>query len=385
VSTPSLAPTAAGDAGGIAELERRSRRLRVRAAELLGVEVPLQNEDHAEAALACMEAIAAQQVDAAAEPSTRGDVRGELLADLQEVVLELQDFHGADRLRRVVGCERGLHRLRRCATPWELVDRACDELATSCGFGRVLLSRIDDGAWRPLTGNSTLRAQPWFKQWRSRAIPLEDLYLERQVITDLRPALVRDTWGPGLHVIVRQILVGSYVIAPIAPGGEPIGWFHGSHITGGRSCGETDRDVIAAFADGFGRMYERLALLERVQRRRHGIRETLREADTALQELGTSERELALQPVQVDLVDSGAPTPDTAGAGLDALTRRELEVLRLIARGAGNHEIAAELVVTVATVKSHVNRLLAKLGAVNRTQAIGHFRRAERGQNSAGT
>jgi len=112
-------------------------------------------------------------------------------------------------------------------------------------------------------------------------------------------------------------------------------------------------EALAAGADGF--------LLKRStpEELLHGIR-TVARGESLL--FPDAVRELARRHVR--------PAPHAGAPGLDRLTGREQEVLRLMAEGLSNAEIAARLVLGVETVRSHVAAVLAKTGARDRTQAV---------------
>ncbi|MFI1411926.1 response regulator [Streptomyces sp. NPDC020707] len=115
-------------------------------------------------------------------------------------------------------------------------------------------------------------------------------------------------------------------------------------------------EALRAGADGF--LLKRARPAEIV----HAVR-LVAEGESLL--FPASVRQLAAEYASGD----GNP-PARAALRRAALTEREAEVLRLMARGLSNAEIAARLVVGTETVKSHVSAVLSKLGARDRTQAV---------------
>lgn len=94
--------------------------------------------------------------------------------------------------------------------------------------------------------------------------------------------------------------------------------------------------------------------------------------EDVLQAIRQAQRgETALHPTIARMVlqELHRPVERKAPVSPDALSEREVEVLRLVARGMSNQEIADALVVTEATVRSHVSSILSKLRLASRTQA----------------
>lgn len=79
--------------------------------------------------------------------------------------------------------------------------------------------------------------------------------------------------------------------------------------------------------------------------------------------------ESPLDPAVAGRVMSALSQPEAPIPGPDALTARELDVLREVARGCSNQEIAARLSLSEATVRTHISHILSKLGLASRTQA----------------
>ncbi len=92
---------------------------------------------------------------------------------------------------------------------------------------------------------------------------------------------------------------------------------------------------------------------------------------TAVRTVSAGEALLA-PPITRRLVEDfcRGPAPDGAAAETAGLSQRELDVVRQVAKGLSNSEIAGQLFLSDATVKSHVARILAKLGLRDRVQIV---------------
>jgi LuxR family transcriptional regulator, regulator of acetate metabolism len=145
-----------------------------------------------------------------------------------------------------------------------------------------------------------------------------------------------------------------------------------------------DRDVLWDFATGLAQAYESTTLRRTLRDERDQMRQFLDWLRTRSSEL--TDAAVTLAAGGRDPVPARAPAPlppPMAADGRDArddrvvfeglLTRRELDVLRLLAEGATNRAIADALVISSATVKFHVGSVMRKLHAANRAEAVTRY------------
>jgi DNA-binding CsgD family transcriptional regulator len=206
------------------------------------------------------------------------------------------------------------------------------------------------------------------------------MILETEMIRRRAPALVPDaTLDPrSYRPLVDHAQVRSYVAAPIMPAGRVIGFLHADYRFTGRAVDALDRDVLWAFAEGFGHAFERAVLRERLQAQRVEIRRMMRATEEIIDDLCNAEIQLGAisESESAAVARTGASIFGAPRSRLDSLlTKREVEVLTLMSQGSTNAAIADELVISEGTVKSHVKHILRKLRASNRAEAVSRYLR----------
>jgi len=177
-------------------------------------------------------------------------------------------------------------------------------------------------------------------------------------VRDLRPHEIPRQHGLGAHDEPNYLREGAYLVLArvlLASGAADralglLERLHAFAIAQGRTGNVMEAQALQAHPQGYGRVF----------------------ADE-----GASLDYLARLLPAFD-AKHPEPHPGSGAAAvpglIEPLTARELEVLGLLAAGRSNRRIAAELVVTLDTVKKHVGRVLNKLGAANRTEAVARAR-----------
>ncbi|ULE32629.1 LuxR C-terminal-related transcriptional regulator [Mycobacterium sp. IDR2000157661] len=328
------------------------------------------------------------------EIQARKNLPDAALAPLYEAVIELQRCGSeiaqqrADDRIRILSAARGADAyLGSDLDVSTLLERSAAAACRACDLDRAMIFMLRDGH---LHAAATYFAghDDWAADCHAHAvqtpIDLSAGRLETEMIRRQLPALMTDTMNDpqAFAPIVQRIQTQSYVAVPIVVDGAVVGSLHLDAYYRQRDVDSVDRDAAAVFARSIGHALERALAAEQLAAQRAALCDLVRQTDTSLRLLrgGQSARPPLrhglphpqpaphLAPAR-EVAPARAMTSAAAGAPA-SLTRREIEVLRLMSTGATNAEIAARFIVAEGTVKTHVKRILRKLNVTNRGQAV---------------
>lgn len=316
------------------------------------------------------------------------------MVDVLAAIRAAEDGVRDDQAARQAGASQvvrdALSGLRDVRTVEELVERA-PTAASMVGFDRVLLSRIDESTWVPETmyvSNDARWADEIVAAGREDLRTLDNSILETQIVRRNRPLVVSETLDhPNLHrAMIDAAQVRSYAAAPISAWGRVIGFLHADCYQQRRHLDGTDRDLLWMFCDGLGHLITRTAAIDAVQSLRGeldrlaaGVRSFESEGGWPSARAGSGATQAPRQAAPRWFPDSA---PEFADDVEGALTRREVEVMRLMGAGHTNAQIARRLVISEGTVKSHVKHILRKLQASNRAEAVSRWLREEHARHA---
>ena len=286
------------------------------------------------------------------------------------------------RVEGVLQVQRALARLRAVGSTEQMLVKAPEAVCQYLGFEAAVLWRVEEGLVTPAAAFSK-RDPDWGEKVLHHAekggpVQLDAMLLENEMLRRRAPVIVHDALNDPRVVteLTRMSNIRSYVAAPIMPEGRVIGFLHATTMADDDIL---DRDVLWAFAEGYGYALERTILLQRLQQQGERIRELVVATEGVLTEIREAGLQITatsegLQASEAEPVRSAMfSAPDSRIHQL--LTRRELEIIELMAHGETNRQIAERVVVSEGTIKSHVSAILRKMHAANRAEAVSKYMR----------
>jgi DNA-binding CsgD family transcriptional regulator len=309
-----------------------------------------------------------------ASPELRDAVHA--LVDLQERRDRAADAHVRDRLGVLARVHDVLARLRQLPSAAAMIEAGPRSACEACGFDRAVLYRVRgkellaESFWVDGDPDAAARLLAYS---REHPAALASRVLETEMVRRRRPMAIQQVVGnPRVFAeLAAAYDTHSYVAAPIMPEGRVIGFIHADHRLKPRRVDEFDRDALWAFAEGFGYAVERARLTDRLRAQGQELRRLLQRTEAVVAEYLDAEIELVTGGSEGAGASraTAALLPEVDDTVAGNLSKRELEVLALVGGGASNAQIAARLFIAEETAKSHVKRILRKLGAANRVEA----------------
>ena len=312
---------------------------------------------------------------------------GRLLVEIRDVRHRLHSSPSSSAVVGAADFAGAVRRLRGAETVAGLSRSVCAEAAAMTGLDRVLLSEVHSNAWTIVETQFERGAAPEIDSLATA--PIEPDSPEGRAVQKRTAVLVLpDRQSPAANPInlasASYFGAGGYVVAPIAVSTGVIGLIHASRADD-RNPSIAERDLLDAFAGSFGTLFERAMVSERLTKQKRLIVERLEQESREAEVLSNSEVALGKPRAAGAASFSPAALPSHCNApGLEELTGREREVFQLLAAGKSNTEIADVLVISVFTVKSHVKKILRKLGAMNRSEAIYRYLEMAKSDASSG-
>lgn len=340
--------------------------------------------DSAATALSSIRSMLNERLAAEADPERSRQIASILLRSehIQTMVL---DAMLARRASQACSTRDAVGRLRETGSTTELIERAAAE-AHPLGFDRILFSRIGRGLWLPSSAYASADegfAHTLVEVGLAHPRKLTGALLEGEMVRRGEPMLVRNPQSnPRVYTeLVTLTDTKAYVAAPVRAWGQPIGLVHADRQPHSGLIDELDRDILGVFAEGLGIAFERNLLVDRLKDLQHACNDYARGVNALADDFtGAVAEDAALSEGLAPFVPEASrgthPPLDVRNRGdAEPLTRREWDVLRGLAAGKTNAQIATSLFVAEGTVKTHVKHVLRKLGAANRTDAVARYHR----------
>lgn len=251
----------------------------------------------------------------------------------------LEADSSAGHLEVIGQVRRALLLLRESASTQQLEGRIA-RATLLLGFDRAVYARVRGAEWQPVQSPDDVISTP---------VLLDPSFEEHRVIAEQTPRVV------GAACVSRVLPVAwcaTYLAVPVAERGTVVGLIHAGHRDPKQRPSPLDCEMLCTVAEALAPSF--------ASARAGGVfRELMARMSQMAEEFG----------------QGGSDSGPSFGLDPPVLTSREREVLALMAAGQTNGQIARKLVIAEGTAKSHVKRIMRKLHAANRAEAVAAWMR----------